>query len=73
MVIMVNLLPNSEIVGRLSKIDFDGLCVKLIFSIDKEVEIPTDAFSNDELHSYVGKRVGICYLDGEFFIRIIKG
>ena len=72
MVVRLKLLPYHEIIGYLSKIASEGQQVKLFFTFLKEVEVPSEAFSHDELQSFVGKKISIIHLDGEFYIKEIK-
>jgi len=71
-VVVLRLLSNSEIIGKLSKITSDGQRVKLILSINKEIEVPAEAFSHDELKKNLDQRIGIFNFNGEFFLRKIK-
>jgi hypothetical protein len=70
---MLNLLPNNEIIGKLLKITLKGLNVKLILTINNEIEVPTSAFSIKKLQSIVGKKIGIFYFEGKYFLREIAG
>jgi hypothetical protein len=65
----MKLLPNNEIIGRLSKIDSDGQCLNLVVSINREIEIPVDAFSHDELKKYLDRMIGILNFEGKLFLR----
>ena len=67
----MRLLPKHEFVGFLSEIRAETQQIQLIFSILKEIEIPLDTISFDELHKLVGKRVGIVNVEDQFFIRKI--
>jgi len=58
-------------VGELSKISTETQHIRLIFTILKEIEVPLDVISVDELQKHIGKRVGILHIDGDFFIREI--
>ena len=68
----MKLSNNEEIIGKLSKIAPDGQHVKLVLSIDREIEVPAEAFSHDELKKNLDQIIGIFYFEGEFFLRKIK-
>lgn len=68
---MLKLLPNNEIIGRLSKISSDGQFVKLTLSINTKIEVPAEAFSHDELKKNLDQHIGIINIDGQFFLREI--
>ena len=68
----MRVLPNYEIIGRLSKITSDGQFLKLNFSIDGEIELSSDTFSHDESKKNLDQRIGIFNFNGEFFLRKIK-
>ena len=68
----MNLKPYSEIVGTLSTIQTKHDCTKLIFTIQKEIELPTEAFSAKNLQNLVGKRIGIFNGGGIYRLRKIK-
>jgi len=72
MVVRLKLLPCHEIIGYLSKIALNGQHVKLVFTITREVEMPAEAFSYDELKSYIGKRISIFHLNDQFFIKEVQ-
>ncbi|UCH72480.1 MAG: hypothetical protein JSW62_02730 [Thermoplasmatales archaeon] len=67
----MKLLPNNEIIGRLTKITSEGQQIKLVFSIDKEIEVPVETFSHDQLKKYLGHRIGIFNFEGQIFLRKI--
>ncbi len=60
---------NCEVVGFLSEIKFEDDHVKLVFTIAREIKLPSDAFSYDQLKAVLGKRVGIFNHSGRFFLR----
>lgn len=66
------LKQNHEIVGTLSKVKFEENQIKLIFSILKEIELPEEAFSYEQLQDFLGKRIGIFNINGTYKIRHIK-
>ena len=70
----MKLSKDQEIKGKLSKVEFlENGQIKLRFLIQKEINLSTDASTIPKLQSFVGKNIGILKMDGEFFIRIIKG
>ena len=69
---MTELKKNNEIVGVLSKIKEEETKTKLVFSILKEVEIPADALSSDELREMQGRRIGVLNIEGKYHVRKIK-
>ncbi len=68
----MNLKPYSEIVGTLSSIQTKHDCTQLIFTIQKEIEIPAEVFSAKNLQNLVGKRIGIFNDGGTYRLRQIK-
>ena len=67
----MKLALNHEIIGYLSKIVSEGQHVRMVFSIIREVEVPAEAVSCDELHSYIGKKIGIFNCNGCYKYRVI--
>ena len=68
----IRLETNIEIVGTLSKIKVEENQIKLKFSIMQDIELPKDAFSYQQLHDLVDKRIGILNLNGIYKIRQVK-
>lgn len=67
------LAPYSEIVGNLSKIENKGDTLAIVFSFDKEIELPESTINQDTLNKLIGERVGIFNCgDGRFKIRKIS-
>ncbi len=70
----MKLQPYNEIVGTLSEIQQKSNHIELIFTIQKNIEIPLGVISEVELETSVGKRVGVfCSDAGNYAIRKIKG
>jgi len=73
-VVLVKLRPYTEIVGTLSEIQQKSNHVELIFTIQKNIEIPRGVISEAVLEASVGSRIGIFCSDvGDYVIRKIKG
>jgi hypothetical protein len=70
---IMRLLSNCEIVGVLSKVIADKQQVKLVFNLIKEIELPVDVVLVEKLQGLLGQCIGILNIDGEFFVRIVKG
>ena len=68
----MKLEANNEIVGILSKVKVEENQIKLIFTILKEIELPEEAFSYEQIRSFLGKRIGIFNINGTYKIRHIK-
>lgn len=62
-----------EVVGRLKQVILIDNLLKLIFTFDKEIEIPDTAISYDTLKDLVDKKIGVLnYGDGNYVVRKIK-
>ncbi len=69
----MKLSNNEEIIGKLTNVEVsENGQIKLRFSIQKEIELSTNAFSIPKLQSLVGKNIGILNIDSQFFLRKIK-
>ena len=68
----IKLEVNDEIVGILSKVKVEENQIKLKFSIMKDIVLPKEAFSYQQLHDLVDKRIGILNLNGTYKIRQVK-
>ncbi len=68
----IKLEANHEIVGILSKVKVEEDQIKLKFSIMKDIDLPKEAFSYQQLQGLVDKRVGILNLNGAYKIRQVK-
>ncbi len=68
----MKLEPQHEIVGTLSDIKLEGAYTKLVLTVAREIELPNNAFSYEQIKAVLGKRVGILNIDGQFFVREIK-
>lgn len=62
----------QEIVGTPTSIIYEDGCVKIVFTIQKIIEIPEDAFPRDVLKNSIGKRIGILNIDGKYKIRNVE-
>ena len=67
----MRLESNYENVGTLSDIKLEGAYTKLVFTVAREIDLPSTAFSYEQLKAVLGKRVGILNIDGQFFVREI--
>jgi len=67
----MKLAQNNEIVGTISEVRDEDDCIKMMFSLQKELEIPKNAISPEELKDLISKRVGIINCDGRYMSRII--
>jgi len=68
----LRLEPDKEIIGVLHAVEEEGNNCNLHFSCTIEIELPSTAVSHEQLTSFVGERIGVLNVDGEFFIRKIK-
>lgn len=68
----MKLKPNCEVVGNISEIKYEDDYVRLVFTFNHEVELPSTAFTNKQLKVILGKRVGILNLNGKFSLRELK-
>ncbi len=62
----------QEIVGTPTSIIYEDGCVKIVFTFQKTVELPEDAFPKETLKNSIGKRIGILNIDGTYRIRNVK-
>jgi hypothetical protein len=67
----MKLSKNSEIIGKLDSFQIDDNETKLIFTIKREISIPLDQISSQDLKLLKGKRIGIINLDGLYRVREI--
>ena len=68
----MKLEANHEIVGILLKVKVEEDQIKLKFSIMKDIELPKEAFSYQQLHDLMDKHIGILNLNGTYLIRQVK-
>jgi len=68
----MELKNHNEIVGTLSRVEIENGHNKLIFSIMKEIEIPSGAVPIEKLRQLNGSRIGLLNCDGSYKIRKIK-
>jgi len=61
-----------EIIGTLQEIDTAGEDAKLIFNVRKEVNLPLNVIDLDKVESYIGHKIGIVNIDGNFHFRLMK-
>jgi len=61
-----------EIIGTLQEIDAAGEDCKLVFNVRKEVSVPLNVIDLDKLEAYIGHRIGIVNIDGNFYFRLMK-
>ena len=66
------LKPFHEIVGTLTSVESSGECTILVFSVQREFEIPKDAISMEKFEEFIGLRVGIFNNNENYIIRKIK-
>jgi len=64
--------PYHEFVGDLIEVRVEDGEIKFLFSINREIEVPQNAFSEVELKNLVGKRIGIFNYGDGFKLRKIK-
>ena len=69
----MRLEPDREIIGVLHAVEEEDNSCNLQFSCNIEIELPSTAVPREQLSLLVGKRIGILNMDGEFFVRVIKG
>jgi len=67
-----SLKPFHEIVGQLMDIQKENNHIRLVFSINKEIDIPAQVFIEKELELLIGKRIGLFNNNGNYKIRKIK-
>ena len=63
----------KEIIGILHEVEEGDDCNKLQFTFTIEIELPSSEISYEKITPLIGKKIGVLNLDGEFFIRVIKG
>lgn len=63
---------HCEIIGVLSAIEIRENKHKLIFTMEKTIEVPINAISVKKLKELQGQTVGILNIDGEYRVRIIS-
>ena len=68
----MKLKQNCEIIGILSKFEIEGSHLKLLFSMMKEIEVPIEEFTMEQLEKFLGKRIGILNISGSYKVRQIK-
>jgi len=68
----IKLEVNDEIIGVLSEVKVEEDQIKLKFSIMKDIELPKEAFSYQQLHDLEDKHIGILNLNGTYKIRQVK-
>lgn len=68
----MKLKQNCEIVGTLSKVEKEGNQLKLLISMIKEIEVPKEELTTEQLEKFLGKRVGIINISGSYKIRLIS-
>ena len=62
----------AEIVGRLTAVDCKEDYIRLVFALDKEIEIPSGVISIEKLRALQGERIGVFNCDGEYKIRRLQ-
>jgi hypothetical protein len=62
---------NHEIVATLKKIEVKDDCFKLLFAMDREIEVPKSAFSHDELEKFIDEKIGIIRIGDTYRLRRI--
>jgi hypothetical protein len=62
----MRLKSNHEIVGTLSDIKLERDQVKLLFTTMREIELPKEVLSYKQLKAFLGERVGVLNVNGEF-------
>lgn len=68
---IMKLEDNEEIIGILSAIKSEENRIILIFSIIHEIELPSSGLNSDHIQDYIGKKVGLIYLNDQYRIRRI--
>jgi len=56
-------------VGTIRDVHSNNGWTKLNFSVQREIELPSDALSNEVLIDLIGKKIGILNCDGAYKIR----
>lgn len=60
-----------EVVATLKKIEIKDDCLKLLFTMDREIEVPKSAFSHDELLKFIDEKIGIIRIGDTYRLRRI--
>jgi len=63
---------NHEHIGDVVKVIDEGGYIKVVFSIQTALELPTDAIPKEVLQDLVGKRIGVICIAGKYYLRIIS-
>ena len=61
----------NEIVGFLTAVEKQDNFFKIDITVSHCLKIPVDAVSPELLDVFLGKKIGILNLDGEYFIRLV--
>ena len=61
-----------EITGTLTDFRYDELGLILTFMVKKEIRVPSNCISEEELYRLKGKRIGIANIDGRYHFRQLK-
>jgi len=61
-----------EIVGQLEKINTSNDTAELVFNIKKQVTVPKEMVDLEKIESYIGQKIGILNIDGNFHFRVMK-
>jgi len=67
------LQPFHEIVADCEDVKYEDGKIKFFLTINKVIEVPQSAFSQDELKNLAGKRIGIFNYGDGYKLRKIKG
>lgn len=68
----MKLEENHEIVGNLVSVESDGKFLKLQFSVQKMLVIPSGAIPEQELRKFIDCRIGIFNCSGQFKLRKVN-
>ena len=69
---IMRLKPLWEIAGTLTAVNGDGEGIKLVFGIEKQIQIPLGAIPLERLKGFQDKHIGIFNNGGNYLIREIK-
>jgi len=62
---------NHEVLGVVRDVIVGEDEIKIIFAMDREIEVPKSAFSHDELQKFIDEKIGIIRIGDTYRLRRI--